>query len=129
MKVTSYFPEIFVRDIDKAAESYVNDLGFEIRHKHVNGDTKYYILKNAYGDRVALTSFPDESAAEGIYAMRINVDDITAGVEYFLVRGYKNPGSVDRGGAPDIHGKAKYEELVSPEGIRVRVIEHIKDED
>lgn len=129
MKVTSYFPEIFVKDIEKAAASYVNDLGFTIKHKHVNGDDSYYVLKNEFGDRIALVSFPDDSIPEGIYAMRMNVSDIDEGIEYFLVRGYRNPGSVLRGGKKDIHGKARYEMMISPEGIRVDIVEHIKDED
>lgn len=129
MKVTSYFPEIFVKDIEKAADSYVNDLGFTVKHRHVNGDTSYVTLKNEYGDRIALVSFPDDTIPEGIYAMRMNVSDIDECIEYFLVRGYRNPGSTLRGGREDIHGKARYEMMVSPEGVRVDIVEHIKDED
>lgn len=128
MTVTSYFPEIFVKDIEKATESYVNDLGFTIKHRHVNGETKYYILKNEFGDRVALVSFPDDSIPEGFYAMRMNVWDINECIEYFLVRGYRNPGSVLRGGRADIHGHARYEMMVSPEGVRVDIVEHQKDD-
>ncbi len=127
MTVTSYFPEIFVKDIDKAAESYVNDLGFTVRHRHINGESKYYTLKNEYGDRIALVSFPDDTIPEGFYAMRMNVRDINEGVEYFLVKGYRNPGSVLRGGRADIHGKARYEMMISPEGIRVDIVEHLRD--
>lgn len=129
MKVTSYYPEIFVKDIEKAAESYVNELGFTVKHRHENGETKYFILKNEYGDRIALVSFPDDSIPEGIYAMRMNVSDIDECIEYFLVRGYRNPGSTLRGGKKDIHGKARYEMMVSPEGVRVDIVEHIKDEE
>ena len=129
MKVTSFFPEIFVKDIEKAAESYVNDLGFSVRHRHENGDSKYVMLKNEYGDRIALISFQDDTIPEGLYAMRMNVSDIDEGVEYFLVRGYRNPGSTLRGGRKDIHGKARYEMMVSPDGVRVDVVEHIKDEE
>ena len=129
LKVTSYYPEIFVKNIEKATESYVNDLGFSVTHKHVNGESTYVMLKNEYGDRIALISFPDDSVPEGIYAIRMNVSNINEGVEYFLVRGYRNPGSTLRGGEKDIHGKARYEMMVSPDGVRVDVVEHIKDED
>ena len=129
MKVTSFFPEIFVKDIEKAAESYVNDLGFSVRHRHENGDSKYFILKNEHGDRVALISFPDDSIPEGIYAMRMNVSDVDECVEYFLVKGYRNPSSVLRGGEKDLHGNARYEMMVSPDGVRVDIVEHLKDED
>lgn len=128
MKVTSYYPEIFVKDIEKATESYVNDLGFTVKHRQVNGDSKYYILKNEYGDRVALVSFPDETLPEGLYAMRMNVWDINECIEYFLVRGYRNPGSTLRGGRKDIHGNARYEMMISPEGVRLDIVEHQKDE-
>ncbi len=129
MKVTSYFPEIFVRDIDKAVASYVNDLGFTVKHRHENGESKYIILKNEFGDRVALITFPDDSIPEGVYAMRMNVRDINKCIEYFLVRGYRNPGSVRRGGKQDIHGHARYETMVSPEGVLVDIVEHLRDSD
>ena len=128
MKVTSYYPEIFAKDIDKAVDSYVNDLGFTVKHRQTNGDSRYIILKNEYGDRVALVSFPDDSIPDGIYAMRMNVRDINECIEYFLVRGYRNPGSTLRGGRHDIHGKARYEMMISPEGVRVDIVEHQKDE-
>lgn len=129
MKVTSYYPEIFVKDIEKATESYVNELGFTVKHKHEYGETKYYILNNEYGDRVALVSFPDDSIPEGIYAMRMNVSNIDEGIEYFLVRGYRNPGSTLRHGQADIHGNARYEMMISPEGVRVDIVEHEKSEE
>ena len=129
MKVTSYFPEIFVKDMDQAVASYVNDLGFTVKHRQENGDNKYYILKNEYGDRIALVSFPDDTVREGLYAMRMNVRDIDEAIEYFLVRGYRNPGSVRRGGRLDIHGHARYEMMVSPEGVYVDIIEHQQDND
>lgn len=129
MKVTSFFPEIFVKDIEKATESYVKDFGFSVRHRHANGDSTYVLLKNEYGDRAALVSFPDDSIPEGVYAMRMNVSDIDEGVEYFLLRGYRNPESTLRGGKKDIHGKARYEMLVSPEGVLIDLVEHLKDEE
>lgn len=61
--------------------------------------------------------------------MIMNVSDIDEGVEYFIVRGYRNPGSTHRGGRADIHGHARYESMISPDGVRVDIIEHIKDED
>ena len=129
MEVTSYYPEIFARDIDKAVDSYVNDLGFTVKHRQINGDTKYFILKNAYGDRVALVSFPDDDTPDGFYAMRMNVHDIDECIEYFLVRGYRNPGSTLRGGRFDIHGHGRYEMMISPEGVRVDIVQHMRSED
>lgn len=129
MEVTSFYPEIFAKDVDKAVESYVNDLGFTVKHRQVNGDSTYVILKNGYGDRVALVSFPDDTIPDGIYAMRMNVRDINECIEYFLVRGYRNPGSTLRGGRHDIHGKARYEMMISPEGVRVDIVEHMRDEE
>ncbi len=126
MKVTSYFPEIFVKDMEKAKASYINDLGFAVKHNQVNGETQYVIMENEYGDRIALISFPDDSIPEGVYAMRMNVSNIDEGIEYFLVRGYRNPGSTLRGGRPDIHGHARYEMMISPEGVRVDIVEHQK---
>ncbi len=129
MEVTSFYPEIFAKDVDKAVESYVNDLGFSVKHRQVNGDSTYVILKNGYGDRVALVSFPDDTIPDGVYAMRMNVRDINECIEYFLVRGYRNPGSTLRGGRHDIHGKARYEMMISPEGVRVDIVEHMRDEE
>ena len=129
MKVTSYYPEIFTKDIDKTVDSYVNDLGFSVKHRQLNDNSTYIILQNEHGDRVALISFPDSDLDEGFYAMRMNVSDINEAIEYFLVRGYRNPGSTARGGRHDIHGNGRYEIMISPEGVRVDIVKHLKTEE
>lgn len=127
MKITSFFPEIFVKDMDKALKTYVDDFGFTVKHKQENGDAKYYILNNEEGDRLALVSFPTDEVSEGFFAMRMNVANVEEAVDFFISRGYKNPGSVERNGLADIHGHAKYELLVSADGKKkVDVIEHQK---
>ena len=90
MKITAYYPQVFVNDIDAALKEF-EEIGFRKLHTVEDGDVKLYVIE-INGNRIDL--FTSELPAlrnsiEGIYGMHVNVSDFDEGLEFYRARGYR----------------------------------------
>ena len=92
MKVSSYYPTFFAKDIESEIKRYQEDFGFEVMHHPTIDGVDLYVLGAGDGTRITLVhaDFPGFSFDEdGFIGMRVNVDDLDEGVAYFEGQGYE----------------------------------------
>ena len=92
MKVSSYYPMFYVKDVESEIKRYQEDFGFELMHHPGLDEIDLYILGAGDGTRIGLVyaDVPDFSFEEdGFIGMRVNVDNFDEGVAYFEGQGYK----------------------------------------
>ena len=97
MKVSSYYPMFYVKDIESEIKRYQEDFGFEVMHHPEIDKIDLYVLGVGDGTRINLvhSDLPDFNFEEdGLMGMRVNVDDFDEGVAYFEGRGYEKATSV-----------------------------------
>ena len=91
MKVSSYYPMFYVKDIESEIKRYQEDFGFEVMHHPEIDKIDLYVLGVGDGTRINLvhTDLPSFNFEDGAFmGMRVNVDDFDEGVAYFEGRGY-----------------------------------------
>ena len=92
MKVTSYYPMFYVKDIESEIKRYQEDFGFEVMHHPDIGAIDLYVLGVGDGTRINLvhSDLPNFNFEEdGFIGMRVNVDNFDEGVAYFEGKGYE----------------------------------------
>ena len=92
MKVTSYYPIFYAKDIESELKRYQEDFGFEVMHHPQTEGLDLYVLGVGDGTRINLINFdiPDFYDGEvGFFGMRVNVDNFDEGVAYFEGQGYE----------------------------------------
>ncbi len=120
MKLTSCYPQVVAEDFEKELKEYTENLGFEIRHRQEDGDFKLYVLKHPCGAKIDLIQ--NDKFEPGFFAMRMNVEKLEEGIDYFIVRGGKRDEmSFNRLGA-------RYALVKTPRG-NVNIVQHIKDDE
>ena len=90
MKITAYYPQVFVNDIDAALREF-EEIGFQRLHTVEDEEVRLHVLE-INGNRVDLftSRLPAlRNSKEGIYGMHVNVSDFDEGVEFYRARGYR----------------------------------------
>ena len=123
MKITSFNPMILSKDADNAIKLF-EELGFEKRHVPVTetetGDVTCTRMKDATGFYVDIADLPD--IPQDMTYIRMNVDDYDKAYEILTAHGFKNT----RGDGAIETGSAKAATMVSPSGVTISLIKHIK---
>lgn len=117
MKVTSYYPQIYAADVDATVKQYCDDLGFTVKHTQ-DGDAKLVVLQNEHGDRVDIMTLPD-GQKEGFAGMRMNVDKLEDGIDYFIVKGWRKITSIET------KFSGRYCTMETKEGVKVNLVHHV----
>lgn len=88
MKVTSFNPIYGTENIDEAVAFFKN-LGFEVIHKFAKEGFEIHTLENEAGLRLDIMNNDYVRAAKinGIFATRLNVDDLHEAIEFFEQNG------------------------------------------
>ena len=97
MKVTSYYPIFYAKDIEKELKHYQKDFGFELMHHPEAEGLELYVLGVGDGTRINLVHSDNMDAGgaeDGFYGMRVNVDDFDEGIAYFENQGCEKVTSV-----------------------------------
>ena len=124
MKITSFNPLIISNNTQDILEVF-EALGFERRHLSEDiieqrDDLSSIRMKDANGFHVDITQ--SEKVPQTITAIRMNVDNFDEVYELLKSKGFVNT----RGDQVTDTGSAKAAGMVSPSGIMISVIEHIK---
>ena len=90
MKISDYYPVVYVTDLEKEIRRYTEELGFEVKHRPEIEYLEYAVLENEKKRRIDLvcSHFPSDSFKEGYLGMRANVDNYDEGLAYFEKQGY-----------------------------------------
>ena len=90
MKVTDYYPIIYADNVEAEIRRFTEDFGFEVKHRPKIEFLDYAVLENEKNRRVDIvcSHFPADSFKEGLFGMRVNVDDFDEGLSYFEAQGY-----------------------------------------
>ena len=124
MKITTFNPQIVTRDAEPVVE-LLEALGFERRHRQEDiGDLEVtgIRMKDAEGFYVDVSQ-SDVLPEKDIMAIRMNVDDFDEAYEMLTARGFKN---VYGGRRTVSTGSARSAMMLSPSGIAINLIQHIK---
>ena len=124
MKITSFNPLIVTTDPEKTIKLF-EELGFEKRHKKDELDGREDIvgvrMKDANGFYVDISQ-AEALPVECLTAIRMNVDDFDEAYRLMLSHGFKN-----YYGDQTVDTKsARSAVMVSPSGIAINLIQHIK---
>ena len=90
MKISDYYPVVYVADFEKEIRRYTEELGFEVKHRPEIEYLEYAVLENEKKRRIDLvcSHFPADNFKEGFLGMRANVDNYDEGLAYFEKQGY-----------------------------------------
>jgi len=125
MKITSFNPLIITPNADETIKVF-EALGFEIKHRKtaINDEADGTVsMKDANGFRVDITK---ADIPHDINAIRMNVRDFDEAYELLTSKGFKN----SQGDKVTDTGSSKATKMISPSGLTIILIEHIrKDHD
>ena len=124
MNITAFNPIIITKDPEPAIALF-EALGFERRHKKDidDFDTSDIRMKDANGFHVDITQ--TDIVAEGDrIAIRMNVDDFDGAYKLLADRGFKNL----YGKQPLVTKTSRSAMMVSPSGLTINLVHHIKKE-
>ena len=123
MKITTFNPMIVSQEADEIV-SLLEDLGFEKRHAPVveTGDmtVKRIRMKDSGGFYVDVAKV--DALPRDLTAIRMNVDDFDAACELLAAHGFQKAPGIE---AVELK-KTKALLMVSPSGLRIEVIQHLK---
>ena len=91
MKVTSYYPMFYAKDVESEIKRYQEDFDFELMHHPEIDKIDLYVLGVGDGTRINLihSDLPNfQSLEDGFIGICVNVDDFDEGVAYFEGKGY-----------------------------------------
>lgn len=123
MKITTFNPQIITKNAEPVIQLF-EALGFEKRHnpKGIGElDVTGIRMKDANGFYVDISQ-ADALPVDCLTAIRMNVDDFDEAYQLMLSRGFKNyygDRTIDT-------GSARSTVMVSPSGIAINLIQHIK---
>ena len=123
MKITSFNPQILVKDADSVIKLF-EELGFEKRHDQEGigeMNVEGIRMKDERGFYVDI-SIPNVDLPRDMVAIRMNVDNFDEAYELLCSRGFKNfygDKTVDT-------ESSKSAMMISPSGFGINLIQHIK---
>ena len=126
MKITTFNPQIITKDAEPIVRLF-EELGFEKRHNpegigelNVEGIR----MKDANGFYLDI-SMPDVQLPQDVTVIRINVDDYDETYKLLTEHGFKN-----FYGDKAVETKSSRSALmISPSGIAINLIQHLKEND
>ncbi len=123
MKITTFNPQIITKNAESIIQLF-EDLGFEKRHNQKGIgelDVTGVRMKDANGFYVDISQ-AEALPVECLTAIRMNVDDFDEAYRLMLSHGFKN-----YYGDQTVDTKsARSAVMVSPSGIAINLIQHIK---
>lgn len=122
MKITSFNPLIVTAKADDTIALF-EALGFSRAHTTTDNNEVNYTscrMKDANGFHVDITENP--RAQQTRTAIRMNVDDFDEAYAFLTERGFKNT----LGDKIAENGSSKAAMMVSPSGVSISLIQHIK---
>ena len=123
MKITSFNPQIISKDAESVVR-LLEEMGFDRRHtKEDIGELNVtgISMKNADGFYVDVSE-TDAAKDKDIVAIRMNVDDFDSAYRLLKSRGYFNIYGAHTADTPS----SKSAVLISPNGLAINLIQHIK---
>ena len=124
MKITGFNPIVITPKFDDAVKVF-EDLGFEKKHAPVTDTGKHEVrtfrMKNESGFVIDVSDFKD--LPRDLTYVRINADDFDVAYIILAEHGFKNT----RG--DDTLDSKSYKEatMVSPSGLTIALVKHIKE--
>ena len=89
MEIGSFYPIFATHDLDEAVNAYCDALGFSVVHSYrAPGRYALCVLENEKGVRIDLME-TGKDIPEGLYALRVNTDDMHSAAEFFEGQGYE----------------------------------------
>lgn len=122
MKITAFNPQIITNDPEPVIELF-KSLGFVQTHnKAENVDVEFsaHRMKDENGFHVDVVEVP--VIPQTYTVIRINVDDYDEAYDFFMSKGFHEA----KGFAPSTTASSRYAYLVSPNGMIIDLIQHIK---
>ena len=124
MKITSFNPQIITNDMEPIIQLF-EALGFE-QHHHPKGIGELNVeairMKHESGFYLDI-SHPDTALPQDVTAIRMNVDDFDEAYQLLHKHGFKN----FYGDKTNNTGSAKTAMLISPSGLAINLIQHIRE--
>ena len=126
MKITTFDPIIVTPAFDDVV-SVFEALGFEKKHAPVTDTGKHevrtYRMKDENGFHVDISDIKD--LPRDMTYIRMNVDNFEEAYNILIAHGFTNP----RGDGTIDSKSSKAASLISPSGVRIALLQHIKDND
>lgn len=123
IKISSVYPMYYSKkeNLDKTISSFI-DLGYEkLHHFKYDDNSEGYVLGNDAGSKMDVFANPGVDAQEGLYGMRINVDNLDEAINFTKNAGYQILSDV-------IVNKSNRSIFTkNPNGMNCYFIEHIKN--
>lgn len=122
MKITAFNPQIITNDPEPVIELF-KSLGFvQTYNKAENVDVEFssHRMKDENGFHVDVVEVP--VIPQTYTVIRINVDDYDEAYDFFMSKGFHEA----KGFAPSTTASSRYAYLVSPNGMIIDLIQHIK---
>ena len=125
MKITSFMPLIMTNDSENVSKVF-EELGFVKQHEKKDvADTNHsggFRMKDAEGHGVSIAQI--DQIPRDMTAILINVSDFDEAISLLSSHGFKNM----RGEGDVIDtGSSKTAVMISPSGLAINVVYHIKD--
>ena len=98
MKVTSYAPVFYAKDVEIKLKRYQDVLGLELLHQPKTNRFDLYVLGAEDGTRINIIHSDNPAFSnmeDGFIGMRVNVDDFDEGVAFFKEQGFTEAAPVD----------------------------------
>ena len=125
MKITAFNPVIFTKNAAETVRLF-EELGFEVKHNKtgINGG-EVSSMEDANGFRVDIAQPVDIPFVQDTACIRMNVRNFDEAYELLTLKGFKNV----QGDKLIRTGTSKATMMVSPSGLTISLIEHIRKDD